>query len=96
MAIERSGLHDLASDSPAFATHEVFNQSPAFGDLNLYTTDTALREAVEREGGEGATVELERFGAITGARDAFDDGRRANEMPPRLDEIGRASCRERV
>ena len=35
----------------AFATHEVFNQSPPFEDVNLFTTDPALMEAVDREGG---------------------------------------------
>ena len=34
-----------------FTTHEVFNQSPPFEDVNLFTTDRALVEAVNREGG---------------------------------------------
>ena len=36
--------------SNPFATHEVFNQSPPFEDVNLFTSDRALMEAVSREG----------------------------------------------
>ena len=31
---------------------EVFNQSPPFADVNLFTSDTALGEAVDREGAD--------------------------------------------
>ena len=34
------------------ATHEVTNQPPEFAGRNLYLTDTALREAALREGGD--------------------------------------------
>ncbi len=40
----------------AFTTHEVLNQSPPFENVNLFTSDRALMEAVNREGG-GAAVE---------------------------------------
>ena len=33
------------------ATHEVTNQPPDRGDLDLWTGDVALREAIAREGG---------------------------------------------
>ena len=39
----------------AFTTHEVLNQSPPFENVNLFTSDRALMEAVNREGG-GAAV----------------------------------------
>ena len=32
-------------------THEVFNQTPPLTDYNLYGSDVALQEAVQREGG---------------------------------------------
>ena len=32
---------------PVFATHEVFNQSPPFEDVNLFTADQPLVEAVK-------------------------------------------------
>ena len=36
--------------SAAAPTHEVFNQSPVFEDVNLFASDAALRDAVVREG----------------------------------------------
>jgi putative acyl-CoA dehydrogenase len=68
----------------AFDTHEVFNQSPPFQDVNLFTSDRALREAVEREGAGAAAGQLEAFGRICGSADALEQGRLANEYPPRL------------
>ena len=75
-----------------FATHDVTNQSPPFEDVNLYATDRALVEAVAREGGVAAAVELEAWGGVCGSAHAFELGRQANEMPPRLktfDQKGR-------
>ncbi len=75
-----------------FETHEVFNQSPIFGDVNFFTTDLPLQEAVEREGGGEAVAELTEFGARTGSAKALDLGRQANECLPVLhsfDEKGR-------
>ena len=68
----------------AFATHEVLNQSPPFEDVNLFTTDRALMEAVNREGGGHAAKRLTAFGAVCGSAEAFERGRLANENPPRL------------
>ena len=31
---------------PVFATHDVFNQSPPFEDVDLFAIDAPLREAV--------------------------------------------------
>jgi putative acyl-CoA dehydrogenase len=67
-----------------FATHEVFNQSPPLRDVNLFTTDAALMEAVTREGAAHAVPGLSAFGAACGSAEAFDRGRLANENPPRL------------
>ncbi len=70
--------------SSVFATHEVLNQSPPFQDINLFGTDRALMEAVNREGGGSAVMRLEAFGAACGSAAAFERGRLANEYPPRL------------
>ena len=70
--------------SHGFATHEVLNQSPPFEDINLYATDRALIEAVNREGGGSAARRLADFGAACGSAAAFERGRLANENPPRL------------
>jgi putative acyl-CoA dehydrogenase len=67
-----------------FATHEVFNQSPPFEDVNLFTTDRALMEAVNREGGGSAVRRLTAFGEACGSAAAFERGRLANENLPRL------------
>jgi putative acyl-CoA dehydrogenase len=70
--------------SSPFATHEVFNQSPAFEDVNLFTSDRALLEAVNREGGGHAAKRLTAFGGICGSAESFQRGRIANENLPRL------------
>ena len=67
-----------------FETHTVLNQSPPFRDINLFTTDLPLSEAVEREGGGAARRRLEVLGAKAGSMEAFERGRLANENPPRL------------
>ena len=38
------------------------NQSPAFTDVNLFTSDMPLREAVAREGAADAAENLAAFG----------------------------------
>ena len=67
-----------------FATHEVFNQSPPFQDINLFTSDRALVEAVNREGAAQALQRLSAFGAACGSAEALERGRLANDNPPRL------------
>jgi putative acyl-CoA dehydrogenase len=67
-----------------FQTHEVFNQSPPFQDVNLFTTDRALMEAVEREGAGDAVAGLAAFGHSCGSAEALEQARLANENPPRL------------
>jgi putative acyl-CoA dehydrogenase len=67
-----------------YETDRVFNQSPPFHDVNLFTADTALQEAVRREGGAHAQEQLIAFGAACGTAEAFERGRLANEYVPRL------------
>ena len=77
----------------SFTTHEVTNQSPPFEDVNLFTTDRALREAVVREGGERAIESLTAFGAKCGSREMAELSRLANEHPPRLKGFDRQGRR---
>ena len=70
--------------SNPFATHEVFNQSPPFEDINLFTSDRALMEAVSREGAGHAVEGLTDFGSACGSAEAFQNGRAANEHSPWL------------
>ena len=67
-----------------FQTHEVFNQSPPFQDVNLFTTDPALMDAVERAGAGHAARQLSRFGATCGSAEALETARLANDNAPRL------------
>jgi putative acyl-CoA dehydrogenase len=73
----------------AFATHEVFNQPPPLEDYNLYTSDRALMETVEREGGAGAHASLTGFGAKIGTAEVIDLGRQANAYLPVLKSFDR-------
>jgi putative acyl-CoA dehydrogenase len=65
-------------------THTVFNQTPPLIDYNLFTSDVALREAVEREGASWAAPELEQAGAELGTCTLFEHARLANRLPPVL------------
>jgi putative acyl-CoA dehydrogenase len=69
---------------PAFATHEVFNQSPPFEDVDLYSLDRPLVEAVAAFGGGRAEKELSDFGRHWGSAAMAARGRAANENTPKL------------
>lgn len=60
------------------------NQTPPLGDYNVFTTDEALQEAVEREGAAAHREQLALDGAAVGAAQSFDDARLANRYPPVL------------
>ena len=66
-------------------THEVFNQPVELADYNLYDSDAALKEAVEREGADWATDGLEAFGARAGSAEYLELGALANRNAPELD-----------
>jgi putative acyl-CoA dehydrogenase len=61
-----------------------FNQSPPFVDVNLFTSDRSLRDAVAREGAAWAAPDLEIFGGVTGSAAAIALGHEANAHPPEL------------
>jgi putative acyl-CoA dehydrogenase len=52
---------------PSFATHEVFNQSPPFEGIDLFTLDRPLADAVAANGGAAAEKELSEFGQHWGS-----------------------------
>src|ERR1700730_6429919 len=66
------------------ATHEVFNQSPPFEDVDLFALDRPLLEAVAFNDGSSAHAELSEFGAHWGSAAMAARGRPANENPPKL------------
>src|SRR3982075_103925 len=66
------------------ATHEVFNQSPPFEDVDLFALDRSLAEAVAANGGAAAQQELSEFGKHWGSAAMAARGRIANENTPKL------------
>src|SRR5437667_1081370 len=67
-----------------FSTHEVFNQSPPFEDVDLYAVDRPLIEAVAANGGATAEGELSEFGGHWGSAAMAERGRIANENTPKI------------
>ncbi|MCW5731332.1 MAG: isovaleryl-CoA dehydrogenase [Alphaproteobacteria bacterium] len=77
---------------PPFVTHEVFNQPPPLENYNLFRTDRALAQAVEREGAAWAVDGLMAAGEEYGRAETIEWGLLANQNPPRLhtfDRFGR-------
>jgi len=70
------------------ATHDVTNQPPPLVDYNAYLTDTALVEAVAREGGDWGHDRLTAYGDIAGG-ELIEVGFSANENPPELKTFDR-------
>jgi putative acyl-CoA dehydrogenase len=68
----------------SFSTHEVFNQSPPFWDVDLFAADQPLAEAVAANGGAAALAELSDFGKHWGSAAMAERGRLANENTPKL------------
>ena len=66
------------------ATPTVFNQTPSLEEYNLFTTDLALQEAVQREGAGAAAPELGCAGAALGTAANFEHARLANRHTPVL------------
>jgi putative acyl-CoA dehydrogenase len=67
-----------------FDTHEVFNQSPPYENVDLFASDTPLQDAIAANGGAGEAAALSDFGKQWGGAAMFALGREANENPPRL------------
>ncbi|MGP8123943.1 MAG: acyl-CoA dehydrogenase family protein [Xanthobacteraceae bacterium] len=68
----------------ASVTHEVFNQSPAFEDVDLFTLDQPLVDAVNATAGAAALSDLASFGRQWGSAAMAQRGRLANENTPKL------------
>ena len=74
--------------APPPTTHEVANQAPPLGGIDLFGTHTALVEALEREGAGWALGQAHEVGAAWGA-DPIAWGFEANEHPPKLKTFDR-------
>jgi putative acyl-CoA dehydrogenase len=65
-------------------THALFNQTPPLTDYNLFSTDQALKEALQREGAGSAAPTLVEAGAALGSAANFEHARLANRHTPQL------------
>jgi len=89
----------MTTDSGAFSldhladTHEVFNQSDPLLDYNLYESDVALREAVQRHGAGWAEADIAAHGARCGAGQTWEWGFLANEFKPQFHSHDRQGYR---
>ena len=67
-----------------FDTHEIFNQSPPYEDVDLFASDRPLRDAVAANGAGGEAAALSAFGRRWGTAAMFEAARLANENTPKL------------
>jgi putative acyl-CoA dehydrogenase len=66
-------------------THEVSNQVPPLEDVDLFSGDRALHDAVRHWGGAGHVERLTDLGRRCGSAEVIDWGVQANRIPPVLD-----------
>jgi putative acyl-CoA dehydrogenase len=82
------GERRAATTTDRFTTHAVENQAPPLAPYDLWATDVALREAVQREGGGWARESLAAYGPVAGG-ELMDLGFAANENRPKLKAFDR-------
>jgi putative acyl-CoA dehydrogenase len=67
-----------------FDTHEVFNQSPLYENVNLFKSDVPLMDAIAANGATQETGALCEYGTQWGSSARFALARQANENAPKL------------
>ena len=70
-------------------THEVTNQPPPFEDVNLFTSDLVLQEAVAHAGAAAHGQRLASFGARAGSAEVAEWAMQANRNVPQLKNFDR-------
>jgi putative acyl-CoA dehydrogenase len=65
-------------------SYQAFNQSPPYEDVDLFTSDRPLRDAVNANGAGSDAKPLAAFGQRWGRAEMSALGRAANEYPPKL------------
>jgi putative acyl-CoA dehydrogenase len=75
------------------AMSEVLNGSAELVDYNLFTSHSALRDALRREGAATDEPALSELGAQLGRAEMFALGDTANRQPPRLHALDRFGAR---
>ncbi|GAA0194321.1 acyl-CoA dehydrogenase family protein [Fulvivirga kasyanovii] len=63
-------------------THEVFNQSPIFENINLFEIDKPLQLILQQGGVDWGLSEVKDYGKTMGTRQMIDNGRLANKYTP--------------
>jgi putative acyl-CoA dehydrogenase len=83
--MEVNPMQDTNSDNDYYAeTHRVLNQPPELANYNSFTQDSALKEAVIREGAAWAEPDLFQFGQVCGSLEMIELGFLANQNKPVL------------
>ena len=67
-----------------FETHDIFNQSPPYEDVDLFASNRALQDTVQVNGAGAEAAALAEFGRHWGTAAMFDAARLANENTPKL------------
>jgi putative acyl-CoA dehydrogenase len=70
-------------------THDVTNQPPPFEDINLFTSDRVLQDAVSHASGDAHHHRLTKFGAHAGSAQVAEWAMQANRNPPQLKTFDR-------
>ncbi|SHF02922.1 putative acyl-CoA dehydrogenase [Microbulbifer donghaiensis] len=86
-------MSEAESPSALATTHQVLNQAPPLTGHNLYAGDTALREAVQHNGGHWAEDDLQRYGEVCGRPEMIERGYNANEFKPIFESHDRVGNR---
>jgi putative acyl-CoA dehydrogenase len=74
----------MATIEIADPAREVLNQAPPLEPIDLFGADTALQEALEREGGGWGASAVREAGAVAGSAEALEHSERAERNLPRL------------
>ncbi|WP_226702322.1 acyl-CoA dehydrogenase family protein [Microbulbifer elongatus] len=86
-------MSNAQAPSEVAATHTVVNQPRPLQGHNLYAGDTALREAVTRNGGHGGEDDLQRYGEVCGRPEWIERGFQANHYKPEFEPHDRVGNR---
>ncbi|MBV8141254.1 MAG: isovaleryl-CoA dehydrogenase [Verrucomicrobia bacterium] len=79
-----NGDHRTVNKNLLHHPDSVFNQPPPLEEYNLFESDCALKEAVQREGGGWIDAEAREFGELLGKPETIHLGVLANRVTPEL------------
>lgn len=76
------------------STHDVINQVPNLENYNIYTTDLALQEAVQRYDAASYNADLIRYGQLLGSDTNLRLAHQINRHAPELQQYDRQGYRD--